>query len=57
MIKDFADLSSKTEREIRNLSNMPGSDINTEDVSEITDWAEARRGLFYRNPGKTRFTS
>ena len=57
MIKDLADLSPEMQREIRNLANMPDSDINTDDVPEVTNWADARRGLFYRNPGKTRFTS
>ncbi len=56
MIKDLADLSPEMQREIRNLANMPDSDINTDDIPEVTNWADARRGLFYRNHGKTQFT-
>ena len=46
MSKDFADLSPKAEREIRNLANMPDSDVNTDDIPEITNWEEASRVLF-----------
>lgn len=55
MSKDMADLSPEMQSEIHNLANMPDSDINTDDVPEITDWADARRGLFYR-PVKQQIT-
>ena len=48
MSKDTADLSPEGQSEIRDLANMPDSDINTDDIPEITDWSDARRGLFYR---------
>ena len=48
LIKDRAYLSPERQNEIRDLANMPDSDINTDDIPETTDWAEARRGLFYR---------
>ena len=48
MSKDTADLSPEGQNEIRDLANMPDSDINTDDIPEITDWSDARRGLFYR---------
>lgn len=55
MSKDKADLSTESQSEIRDLANMPDSDINTDDIPETTDWAEARRGLFYR-PVKRQIT-
>ena len=48
MSKDMADLSLEMQSEIRDLANMPDSEINTEDIPETTDWADARRGLFFR---------
>ena len=50
MSKDKADLSPDTLNEIGDLANMPDSDINTDDIPETTDWADAKRGLFFR-PG------
>lgn len=43
MIKDLADLTPDMQREIRDLANMPNSDINTDDIPEITNWADASR--------------
>ena len=43
-----SDLTPEMKNEIRDLANMPDSDINTDDIPETTDWADARRGLFYR---------
>lgn len=54
MVKDLDDLTPKTRREIRDLANMPDSDINTDDVPEITDWVDVKRGLFFWSSGKTR---
>ena len=48
MSKDTNDLSPEMQREIRDLANMPDSDINTDDIPEVTDWADAKRGVFYR---------
>ncbi len=55
MSKDRTDLSPERKSEIRDLANMPDSDINTDDIPETTDWADARRGLFYR-PVKRQIT-
>ena len=55
MSKDMSDLAPKTQREIRDLTNMPDSDINTDDIPEITNWEDARRGVFYR-PVKQQIT-
>lgn len=55
MSKDMDDLSPEMQSEIRDLANMPDSDINTDDIPEITDWSDARRGLFYR-PVKRQIT-
>ncbi len=55
MSKDTGDLSPEMQSEIRDLANLPDSDINTDDVPETTDWADARRGVFYR-PVKRQIT-
>ena len=55
MSKDTADLSPEMQREIRDLANMPDSDINTDDIPKITDWSDAKRGVFYR-PVKQQIT-
>ena len=48
MSKGKPDLSTEMKNEIRDLANLPDSDINTDDIPETTDWADAWRGLFYR---------
>lgn len=55
MSKDMADLTPEMQNEIRDLANMPDSEINTDDVPETSDWADAKRGLFYR-PVKQQIT-
>ena len=55
MSKDTNNLSPEMQREIRDLANMPDSDINTDDVPERTDWSDAKRGVFYR-PVKQQIT-
>ena len=57
MIKDLADLTPKMQRDIRDLTTMPDSDINTDDIPEITDWADEKRGVFCWHPEKFRFTT
>lgn len=54
--KDIPDLTPKTNREIRDLTIMSDSDINTDDIPELTDWKDAKRGLFFLNPRKKRLT-
>ncbi|MGB7415896.1 MAG: BrnA antitoxin family protein [Thermosynechococcaceae cyanobacterium] len=34
--------------EVDALGAMPEEDINTDDISEVTDWSGANRGVFYR---------
>ena len=55
MSRDKTDLSPEMQSEIRDLANMPDSDINTDDIPETTDWKDARRGVFYR-PVKRQIT-
>ena len=55
MSKDMADLTPESQSEIRDLANMPDSDIDTDDIPEITDLADAKRGMFYR-PVKQQIT-
>lgn len=55
MSKNTGDLSPEMQSEIRDLANLTDSDINTGDISETTDWADARRGVFYQ-PFKRQIT-
>lgn len=35
---------------LKRLSELPGDEIDTSDIPEITDWSGAKRGLFYTGP-------
>ena len=41
--------------EIKALEKSPDEQIDTTDISEILDWSEAKRGVFYR-PQKQQLT-
>lgn len=41
--------------ELRNVRDRSDSDIDTDDIPEVTDWSDARRGRFYR-PVKKQIT-
>ena len=55
MRKDISELPAAMQDELRALSKMPDSEINTDDIPEILDWSGARRGVFYR-PVKQQIT-
>ena len=48
MKKDITELPSDVQEQIRALEALPEDQIDTTDVPEILDWADARRGVFYR---------
>ena len=55
MKKDISKLPSNMQAEILALADRPDSEINTDDIPEILDWSDAKRGLFYR-PVKQQIT-
>ena len=40
--------TAKAHAELKALEEMPGSEINLEDIPEVRDWSEGIRGKFYR---------
>ena len=55
MKKDFAELPSDVQAQIRALEDLPEDEIDTTDAPEILDWSDAKRGVFYR-PVKKQIT-
>ena len=55
MRKDISELPPDMQSEVRALDGKPDSEINTDDIPEILDWSDAKRGLFYR-PVKQQIT-
>lgn len=55
MKKDISKLPSNMQAEILALADKADSEINTDDIPEILDWSDAKRGLFYR-PVKQQIT-
>ena len=45
---DPAKLTEAERDELRRLATKPDGDIDLSDIPEITDWSNARRGVFYR---------
>lgn len=41
-------LTDKQQAELSALEALSDDQINTSDIPEISDWSDARRGLFYR---------
>ena len=48
MKKDFTELPSGVQSQIRAIEALPEDQIDTTDAPEILDWSDARRGVFYR---------
>ena len=55
MKKDYTDLPSDAQAQIRALEDLPDDQIDTTDAPEILDWSDARRGVLYR-PVKRQIT-
>ena len=49
MKKAISDLTAEQRAELETLAALPDDQINTDDISEIMDWSDAQRGLFYRS--------
>ena len=48
-------LTEDQEAEIEALAALPDDRIDTSDIPEVSDWSDARRGMFYR-PVKKQIT-
>ena len=48
MKKAETKLTSEQQAEIDALKAMPDDEIDTSDIPEVTDWSNARRGMFHR---------
>ena len=55
MKKDMAELPPDVQAQVRALEALPDDQIDTTDAPELLDWADARRGVFYR-PVKKQIT-
>ena len=44
----FDQLSPEQQAEIDTLAALPDEQIDTQDIPEVSDWSEAKRGMFYR---------
>ena len=55
MKKDMTELPPDVQAQVRALEALPDDEIDTTDASEILDWSDARRGVFYR-PVKKQIT-
>ncbi len=55
MKKEFSELPSDIQEQLRKLEDLPDDKIDTTDIPEILDWSDARRGVFYR-PTKQQIT-
>lgn len=44
----FGRMSAREEKQLAELTRMPGSEIDTSDIPEVTDWSKAEIGKFYR---------
>ena len=53
--KDMAELPPDVQAQVRALEALPDDQIDTTDAPELLDWADARRGVFYR-PVKKQIT-
>jgi uncharacterized protein (DUF4415 family) len=41
-------LSARQRADVNALATMPEERIDTDDIAEVRDWSDAKRGLFYR---------
>ena len=55
MRKANIELTEEQKAELQALANLPDERIDTTDAPELLDWADARRGVFYR-PVKQQIT-
>ncbi len=48
-------IPSELQAEIETLADLPDEQIQTDDIPEVQDWSNAKRGVFYR-PVKQQIT-
>lgn len=48
MKKVISDLTLEQQLELEALAAMSDDEINTDDIPEVTDWSDAKHGMFYR---------
>ena len=48
MKKADTELTPQQQAEIDALKAMPDDEIDTSDIPEVTDWSNAKRGMFHR---------
>ncbi len=48
MKKVTSKLTVEQQHELETLADLSDDQINTDDMPEVTDWSDAKRGLFYR---------
>ena len=54
MKKDISELPPNIQAQIQALADKPEDEINTDDIPEVVDWSDAKRGVFV--DGMTRMT-
>jgi uncharacterized protein (DUF4415 family) len=42
------ELTPAQQAELNDLAGLPDTDIDLDEMPEVADWSDARRGLFYR---------
>jgi len=47
MKKVISDLTLEQQLELEALAAMSDDEINTDDIPEVTDWSDAKHGMFY----------
>ncbi|MGK7931952.1 MAG: hypothetical protein AB4041_11040 [Microcystaceae cyanobacterium] len=47
MKKVTSKLTIEQQKELETLATLSDEQINTDDMPEVTDWSDAKRGLFY----------
>ena len=55
MKKEHSELPPDIQAQILALADKPEDEINTDDIPEVLDWSNAKRGVFYR-PVKQQIT-
>jgi uncharacterized protein (DUF4415 family) len=50
MKKVTSKLTIEQQQELESLAALSDEQINTDDMPEVTDWSDAKRGLFYYPP-------
>jgi hypothetical protein len=46
--KEISKLNTQPKAELEALVALPDDQINTDEIPEVRDWSDAKRGMFYR---------